>query len=98
MKEIIELYNIRILTCQLEGCRGYSQKKGDGYVVLVAEHLSDEAKERTLWHELIHIVLGHFDDRRELTVKEKEQEVQEMMEEYFHEKINGIEFVANGSA
>lgn len=79
MEEIIRQYNVTLLPWPLSGCRGYTQKKKEGYVVLIAEHLSESRKNLTIWHELLHIVLGHFDDRNYLSTEDKEKEVSSLL-------------------
>lgn len=74
MEEIIRDYNVRVVFKQLEGARGMVQKKDTGYVVVLAEHLSDERRNKSLAHELGHIVLGHLDERSYLSESDKEIE------------------------
>lgn len=64
----------------------YTKHKGNGraFVVVVASNVAEDVQRSVLRHELLHIELGHLDDRKHLTEEEKEREVEEhlLMEGY----------------
>lgn len=53
--------------------RGFTSFRGKMYVILIDACLSDSEREKTLKHELSHILLGHFIDERK-SVEEMERE------------------------
>lgn len=61
------------------GCRGSTRKLSDTFMVLIDDTLDSSAMMHALAHELLHIVLGHFDKFAEMSEDEKEDEVAEMM-------------------
>lgn len=75
-RELLDKYNVLVRLVNLPpGYRGTVNKHGAGYAIAIAEYLSPAARERTLIHELYHIILGHLDDRYDLSEEEKESEV-----------------------
>lgn len=50
-------------------------KTQDGYLILLDDRLSDAETEKTLDHETLHIIMGHLDDRQDLTETTQEKEV-----------------------
>lgn len=82
LKRFIYSKNITIRITQLKGCRGMAVKNCSGYVVLVSDTLSAREQRRTAMHELLHIKLGHLDDKKDLPNTAKEKEVSEAIEEW----------------
>lgn len=64
----------RIVPAHTFGCRASVSKYEEGYLILIADWLSDEAAALAIEHELAHISLGHLDDDIK-TTEEKENEV-----------------------
>lgn len=53
--------------------RGLTSFRGDLYIILIDACLSDSEREKTLKHELSHILLGHFiDDQKSVEEMERE--------------------------
>ncbi len=75
IKELMCLYDVTVTMCDVPGCRASVDKYKGGYLILVNPDLSERTLERTLTHELLHIVYGHLDDRIDLPEEEKELEV-----------------------
>ena len=61
------------------GCRGSTKKLSDSFMVLIDDAMDNSTMMHALTHELLHIILGHFDEFAELPEDEKEAEVSEMM-------------------
>ena len=68
-------YSIRIKQHRLDGARGYVTKDKDGYLILVDDRLDEKIAERTIDHEALHIIMGHLDERNDLSSETKEHEV-----------------------
>lgn len=83
IKKLMDAFGITIRKRQLPGARGMVVKTRQGYVILVDDRLTQAAAERAAAHEMLHIMLGHFDDRRDMTVEEKETEIIEIIREHF---------------
>lgn len=54
---------------------GYAVKTVDGYVIFINNNLSNEKIQKTVEHELWHIILGHLDEYADLSYEDKELEV-----------------------
>jgi len=82
--KIIDQFNVNVLLRPVRhlGVRGTTKKMTSSYLVLVDDVLPNDLMLKTLAHELLHIVLGHFDDNSHLDDTEKEKEVEEMMAEF----------------
>lgn len=83
--KIIDHFNVTILLRPIRqyGCRGSTRKLSSSYTVLIDDSMAcSEDMMHVLAHELIHIILGHFDEYSYLSEETKEAEVKEMMEEF----------------
>lgn len=76
IKSICESENIRIIEYDLDGIAGMAVKNDTGYTVLINRNLCPSKRESTIEHEIWHIILGHLDDRKELSEEQKENEVE----------------------
>lgn len=84
-QKIIDRFNVTVLLRPIRqyGCRGSTQKLSSSYTVLIDDSMANtDDMMHVLAHELLHIILGHFDDYSHLTDDEKEAEVKEMMTEF----------------
>lgn len=59
----------------LLGKKAITFKSKNGYIALINDTLSPTAIYKVLEHEIIHIKLGHLDNRKNLPVSVKEWEV-----------------------
>lgn len=76
IEAILDHYSVHLKVTRLPaGCRGSVKKYGYGYAILINSDISEGAQKRALYHELLHIMLGHLDERYELPEEEKELEV-----------------------
>lgn len=74
--EFLWRYNVTIQDYDLgSGYYGVSKKTKDGYVILLNKDMSDKKRMETIIHEFLHIMLGHHDARKELSIEQKESEV-----------------------
>lgn len=75
IERIIRSYNIEIRYLPIVGIRAAVKKMPDGYVIAIEESLASHEQMLALEHELWHIVLGHLDDREDISLARKEYEV-----------------------
>lgn len=80
-QKIIDDFDVTVMLRPIRqlGCRGSTKKLSDSFLVLVDDALDGTAMMQALAHELLHIILGHFDEFTDLPEDEKEAEVSEMM-------------------
>ena len=82
--KIIDHFNVTVLlrpVCEF-GVKGSTEKMSSSYIVLIDDTLDNNHMMQTLAHELLHIILGHFDEYSYMTEEEKEAEVAEMIEAF----------------
>lgn len=79
MRDAIQQMDVHVQRYPIPGTRGLVTKFLDGYLILISDQVEGRQLERTLAHELLHIQLGHLDDRRDLPEEEKEAEVREAL-------------------
>lgn len=76
---LCKLNRCRVIMHDLPGARGITVKEGTGYLIIIHTELSEQQQLTTIWHELLHIILGHLDTRSYLTDAQKEYEVKHLM-------------------
>lgn len=64
----------------LHGARGAASKVNGKYIILIDDRLSKECQAKVLAHELLHIVLGHFDESKDLSEDAKENQVKNLLQ------------------
>ena len=79
IRDAIQQMDVHVQRYPIPGTRGLVTKFLDGYLILISDHVEGRLLERTLAHELLHIKLGHLDDRRDLPEDVKENEVREAL-------------------
>ena len=79
LKKIAEKFDVDIHLMPLHGARGAASKVNGKYIILIDDRLSKECQEKVLAHELLHIVLGHFDESKDLPEDAKERQVNSML-------------------
>lgn len=72
-------YNVQLKYAPLGSIRASVKKESNHYIVLVNDNLNAETMERAVTHELLHIILGHMDEARDLPETVKEAQVASMM-------------------
>lgn len=80
LKKIAEKFDVNIHLMPLHGARGAASKVNGKYIILIDDRLSKECQEKVLAHELLHIVLGHFDESKDLSEDAKERQVSSMLQ------------------
>lgn len=65
----------------IKGKNAVTYKALSGYIILMRESLSTERIPKVAEHELWHIILGHLDEHKEMSTKDKELEVTLNMEQ-----------------
>lgn len=81
-QKIIDHFNVTVLLRPIRqyGCRGVTQKLSSSYTVLIDDAMaSTDDMMKILTHELLHIILGHFDEYSYLSEDEKEEEINDMI-------------------
>lgn len=79
MRKLMDAYGIVVRTRQLHGARAMVVHTKTGFTIVVNDQLSPEVALKAMAHEVLHIILGHFSDRRHLTEAEKESEVNRIL-------------------
>lgn len=79
---LLDRYGVTIKGKHLPGARGMVIKTKGGYCILVRDTLSEQARNQTVAHELLHIMMGHLDDRNYLSTEEKEEEIKLMIKAF----------------
>ena len=80
LKKIAEKFDVDIHLMPLHGARGAASKVNGKYIILIDDRLSKECQEKVLAHELLHIVLGHFDESKDLPEDVKENQVKNLLQ------------------
>lgn len=80
LRKIAEKFDVDIHLMPLHGARGAASKVSGKYIILIDDRLSKECQEKVLAHELLHIVLGHFDESKDLPEDAKELQVKSMLQ------------------
>lgn len=80
--DLILEHNVFVRFYELPGgSLGLSKKTKDGYLILLNQNLESCRTKamKTVEHEMLHVLLGHHDERKELSIAEKEAEVEQAL-------------------
>lgn len=80
IEKLAIIYDVVIKRQRLWGVRATVSKYQLGYLILVDDRLPEDALERTLMHEFLHIILGHLDERADEDEELKEIEVKRALQ------------------
>lgn len=83
-QKIIDEFDVTVMLRPIRqlGCRGSTRKLSSSFMVLIDDAMDSTTMMHALAHELLHIILGHFDEFAEMSEDDKEAEVSEMMTEF----------------
>ena len=74
IERVIRSLGVYVKQTELSGCRAATRKQQNGYLILVESRLDRQSQLEAIEHELLHILLGHLDDRNDLPEIIKEAE------------------------